>query len=417
MDRQALIPLDFLTTHQEQKSPRRGLSHSFKQTRTCHSSCLCLSRRTWPPITMVRFTDSNVVVDDYPPHQRDNQSRNGRWSPDYHYAGGAAPPSPGPIPDPARPVVTRENSLQIPHWDRYRPRSVPPPMSPTTEATSMVFPPPRSRSRNHDREDRESSYHGRDRDRHQDRTSRPKTVREAKGRHRDRYYDSGSSSSSDDERKGNKPTIARSRTPMSKARQAISSTFSDSTTGLATGVIGAVLGGLAAREASEKVLTNKGGHGHGHHHSGKEALLSTIAGAAVGALGANVIEKRIESSRKKTSSSAATSPTANGGKGSDDGRNYTWGGGGDERRRSSVVEERKDRSHHGGRRDSRDDNRETYRDRDIRRDRSQRRGSKEDRYNTSDDDDDDEVVYDYKRRSTRDRSRARRDDEERRDRR
>ncbi|KAM7206361.1 hypothetical protein V8F33_000647 [Rhypophila sp. PSN 637] len=367
---------------------------------------------------MVRFTDSNVVVDDYPPRQRDNQSRNGRWSPDYHYAGGAAPPSPGPIPDPARPVVTRENSLQIPHWDRYRPRSVPPPMSPTTEATSMVFPPPRSRSRNHDR-DRESSYHGRDRDRHEDRTSRPKTDREAKGRHRDRYYDSGSSSSSDDERKGNKPTIGRSRTPMSKARQAISSTFSDSTTGLATGVIGAVLGGLAAREASEKVLTNKGGHGrdgHGHHHSGKEALLSTIAGAAVGALGANVIEKRIESSRKKSSATSPTSAShANGGKGSDDGRNYTWGG--DERRRSSVIEEKKDRNH--GRRDGRDDM-ETYRDRDIRRDRSQRRGgSREehrDRYYSSDDDDD-EVVYDYKRRSTRDRSRARRDDEDRRDRR
>lgn len=63
------------------------------------------------------------------------------------------------------------------------------------------------------------------------------------------------------------------------------------------GVLGAIVGGLAAREASEAAAKK------GHHGSGKETkgqLISTIVGAAVGGLGANAIEKRLEMSRKKT---------------------------------------------------------------------------------------------------------------------
>ncbi|KAM7208508.1 hypothetical protein V8F20_001189 [Naviculisporaceae sp. PSN 640] len=372
---------------------------------------------------MVRFTDSSVV-DDYPPRQ---PSRNGRWSPDYHYAGGAAPPSPGgsvrggagggpymagafPAQNtqaPPRPVLSRENSLQVPHWDRYRPRSVPPPLSPTNDNSTIAFPPSRPRSRNHDRDyDRDRD---RDRDRHEESRSRrrpnPERERESKGRHRERYYDSDSSSSDDDRKK-------RSRTPLSKARHALSSTFSDSTTGLGAGVIGAIVGGLAAREASENLLAKGDGHHrHGDHHSsGKEALLSTIAGAAVGALGANAIEKRIEASRNKKSSSSSSAAGASPTKGSDDGKSYTWG---HERRRSSTIEDKRDR----------DRERETYKERDLRRDRSQRRGNKDEdrdrererhRYHTSDDSED-ESVYDYKRRKPqnreRDRSRPRRDDD------
>jgi len=64
-------------------------------------------------------------------------------------------------------------------------------------------------------------------------------------------------------------------------------------------VLGAIVGGLAAREASEHV-----GGDHSHHKGKKtnnhQQLISTIVGAAVAGLGANAIEKRLEVSRKKT---------------------------------------------------------------------------------------------------------------------
>jgi outer membrane lipoprotein SlyB len=69
-------------------------------------------------------------------------------------------------------------------------------------------------------------------------------------------------------------------------------------------VLGAIVGGLAAREASEAVSNSHHGGGHHHHHGhghekrdDKGALLSTIVGAAVGGLGANAIEKKLEDRR------------------------------------------------------------------------------------------------------------------------
>ena len=86
--------------------------------------------------------------------------------------------------------------------------------------------------------------------------------------------------------------------PLGRAKHVLHHTFSQSTSGLGVGVLGAIVGGLSAREAS-LAASRRGGHHRGGDESNKAALLSTIVGAAVGGLGANALEKRIESSRKK----------------------------------------------------------------------------------------------------------------------
>lgn len=84
------------------------------------------------------------------------------------------------------------------------------------------------------------------------------------------------------------------------------STFTDSTTGLGVGVLGALVGGLAAREAVDLTSNQRGGRRHRAHDSHdddaehrRNQLISTVVGAAVGALGANAVEKRIETRRAR----------------------------------------------------------------------------------------------------------------------
>lgn len=99
----------------------------------------------------------------------------------------------------------------------------------------------------------------------------------------------------------------RPRSPISRAREAIENTFTDSNTGLGVGVLGALVGGLAAHEAAEATASSSR-----HHHNGggydpdREAqrrrqnqLLSTVVGATIGALGANAVEKRLEVNRER----------------------------------------------------------------------------------------------------------------------
>lgn len=88
------------------------------------------------------------------------------------------------------------------------------------------------------------------------------------------------------------------RAPMDKARHVIENTFSSSNSGLGVGVLGAIVGGLIAREASE--ATTHRTRGRGHHGSDKAPLVSAFVGAAVGGLAANALEKRIEVARVKT---------------------------------------------------------------------------------------------------------------------
>ena len=151
-----------------------------------------------------------------PPQFRDR-------SPDYHYAGGASqarlqyePQSPFYPPDGG-------NNLQVPQ-SRHRPRSLPP------MSSGAIVP---------------------------------------RGR---RPHSPASSVSSEDR--------DRDRSPMAKARHVLKDTFSQSNSGLGVGVLGAIVGGIAAREASEATIRARG-KGHSGDHE-KSRLVSTIIGAAVG---------------------------------------------------------------------------------------------------------------------------------------
>ncbi|KAK3371187.1 hypothetical protein B0T24DRAFT_595029 [Lasiosphaeria ovina] len=103
---------------------------------------------------------------------------------------------------------------------------------------------------------------------------------------------------SDDDGGDHRRDHSRSHSPLGKARHVLEHTFSQSTSGLGVGVLGAIVGGLAAREVSERGHRN-GGSGSKDSSKGV-ALISTIVGAAVGGLGANAIEKRLERSHSKT---------------------------------------------------------------------------------------------------------------------
>ncbi|KAI1404110.1 hypothetical protein F4819DRAFT_448694 [Hypoxylon fuscum] len=125
--------------------------------------------------------------------------------------------------------------------------------------------------------------------------SRPRSLpppveyrRSSRGRRSEIRYDRDDDSEDSD---------GRSRTPVDKARHFVDDKFSNSTAGLGVGVLGALVGGLAAREAVD--ATRK----HDNRHRGSDykrnQLIGTMVGAAVGALGANAVEKRLEVHREK----------------------------------------------------------------------------------------------------------------------
>jgi len=91
----------------------------------------------------------------------------------------------------------------------------------------------------------------------------------------------------------------RPHSPLGKARHFVNDNFSNSAAGLGVSVLGALMGGLAAREAVE--LTNKEGRRH-HQDTNdyrRNQMIGTVVGAAVGALGANAFEKRLEDNRDR----------------------------------------------------------------------------------------------------------------------
>ncbi|KAK8009225.1 hypothetical protein PG991_011776 [Apiospora marii] len=227
-------------------------------------------------------------------------------SPDYTYNGGASMPphsdhvydrgpSPRRLPPPYPPgsatdawgepprgvdyePPTSPTSLHVPRSARSpRPRSLPPPIGWRSSGSR-------------DGDDEEEDYYYKD-----DRRDR-RDPRDGGGRQRDR-----SRSRRDDDRGGGDRDGDNS-SPLEKARNLFKDTFSDSTAGLGVGMVGALLGGLAAREAAEATSH------HGRHHSqdsNEEAAarrnqtLATMVGAAVGALGANAVEKRLELGRDR----------------------------------------------------------------------------------------------------------------------
>ncbi|KAK4118727.1 hypothetical protein N657DRAFT_330091 [Parathielavia appendiculata] len=100
---------------------------------------------------------------------------------------------------------------------------------------------------------------------------------------------------------------SKSRSPLDKARSLLSSNLTTSTSGLGVGVLGAIVGGLAASEAAHHHShahdhKRRGGYGDDYERAKHLHLISTVVGAAVGGLGANAIEKKIEARGRDKSS-------------------------------------------------------------------------------------------------------------------
>ncbi|KAL0940824.1 uncharacterized protein CTRU02_203587 [Colletotrichum truncatum] len=100
---------------------------------------------------------------------------------------------------------------------------------------------------------------------------------------------------------------SRSRSPLGKTRHAIDHTFTPSSSGIGVGLLGAVVGGLAAREVSDvavrsrtrKEMSNGTYQTISLRDSEKRRVISTAVGALVGGLGANVLERRLEAVREQ----------------------------------------------------------------------------------------------------------------------
>ncbi|KAI1803830.1 hypothetical protein F4811DRAFT_313602 [Daldinia bambusicola] len=221
---------------------------------------------------MSRYEDSR---------SRGRSSHHRDRSPVYAYSGGDYPISyeeARQLANATNPAAYDDDSPLPPKQLTYEPY-------PPRSSSSLIIPESRSRPRSIPSGDYRRSSRGR---------------KEERRRRRSHARESDSEYSYDDEEEGE----GRTRTPIDKARNFVDNNFSNSTAGLGVGVLGALVGGLAAREAVE--ATNKSSNGHnGHHHhemspdQKRKQLIGTVVGAAVGALGANAVEKRLEMRREK----------------------------------------------------------------------------------------------------------------------
>lgn len=89
-----------------------------------------------------------------------------------------------------------------------------------------------------------------------------------------------------------------------RARSAIKDTFTGSRSGLGFGILGALVGGIVAHEVSHATVRPRNGKSAERgSEPGRDAdnasRLATLAGAVVGGLGANAMEKRFEESRRR----------------------------------------------------------------------------------------------------------------------
>lgn len=191
------------------------------------------------------------------PRRRDQSPWIRQHSPDY-YSGGAALETP-----PYAPLAPREPnmSLQVP-VSRHRPRSVPPPNS-TAVVRQQQRHRSRPRSRSSSRSSRSSSHSSRD---------------------------------------------AGDRSPLGKARHVVKESFTHTPAGLGVGLLGAIVGGLAAREVSDATVrrhnSKLGDDGRGYRSRNsrehqKSKIVSTIVGAVVGGFGANAFERKLENARER----------------------------------------------------------------------------------------------------------------------
>lgn len=98
--------------------------------------------------------------------------------------------------------------------------------------------------------------------------------------------------------KRSRRTSPGAQDPIRKTQTLLKNTFSHSHSGLGVGVLGAIVGGLVAREASDGRGSSRGPR-QSYQEQGRSRVLSTVLGAAVGGFGANAIEKQREKSRDK----------------------------------------------------------------------------------------------------------------------
>lgn len=182
-------------------------------------------------------------------------------SPDYYSGGGG-------------PRESRDSMrLELPPANNGRPRSQPPP------STGAVVRRGRSRSS----------------------STSSRNSRRLHLRHRDDDYDDDDRSRDRSRSRGGRRD--RSSSPMSKARNVVENNFSNSTTGIGAGLLGAVVGGFAARQASDAASRHRRKSHSGRPGSGgdddRTRAISTILGAVAGGLGANAIANRVEGARER----------------------------------------------------------------------------------------------------------------------
>ncbi|KAJ0298991.1 hypothetical protein COL5a_009646 [Colletotrichum fioriniae] len=198
--------------------------------------------------------------DDLPPVARE-------YSPEYYSGGGAGPiqvvyPDRGPVPIASGPYISGAIPVDAPPppvHPYYPPES---PLSPN-DSNALQLPP-------------QSHY--------RPRSLPPQAY--AVGRPRSR---------------------SRPRSPIGKARHAVDHTFTQSSSGIGVGLLGAVVGGLAAREVSDatvrsrtrKEMENGTYRPRSPREAEKARVISTVVGALVGGLGANAIERRFEVARER----------------------------------------------------------------------------------------------------------------------
>ncbi|RYP28309.1 hypothetical protein DL767_007269 [Monosporascus sp. MG133] len=113
---------------------------------------------------------------------------------------------------------------------------------------------------------------------------------------RERWRRARAGDDSDDD---DRSDVETPRTPLAKARDIIGDTFTDSAGGLGVSILGALVGGIAAKEASDATSRHNSHRRRGDPEHRRNQILSTAVGAVVGALGANAFEKRLEDNRER----------------------------------------------------------------------------------------------------------------------
>ena len=118
----------------------------------------------------------------------------------------------------------------------------------------------------------------------------------------------------------------RGVSPMSRARDIVSDNFSAKPAGLGAGLLGAVIGGVVANQASAAAAKRKHKNDPRYRRSKSQdraKLLTTLAGAVVGGLGANVVATRVQHFQEERRESAFTGRGMGGGGGNWQ-REDTW---------------------------------------------------------------------------------------------